>query len=285
MITLLLRAVIVIAVVIAIIWWHKQPQEDYGEESIDSEESSLADVFKDEEKDVESHSVSRDGESGTEREDEQVSDESVSEEAVKKVYDLSDIPNKKKNDVPFVTQAPEAQWEDTRFQDACEEASILMAYQWVGGDRELSKKDATAALEEIFKAEIPLYGKDVIDTSAEDTKKLMEEFFGHKVAVENDITMEQMIYHLAEGALLIIPTDGTKLKNPYFSGDGPERHMLVVTGYDQKKEEFIVNDPGTRRGKNFRYKMDVLYGAVRDYETGIKKPIDGIKKNMIIVTK
>jgi len=199
--------------------------------------------------------------------------------------DISDLPSKVELKVPFVTQAPEAQWEDVRFQDACEEASILMAYQWVGGDRELGKKDATAALEEIFTVGDELFGADVIDTSTADTQKLMQEFFGYEAHLSDDVTRESIIKHLAEGRIVITPTDGRKLKNKYFSGDGPERHMTVVVGYDQKKDEFIVNDPGTRRGKAYRYDMELYMGSIRDYETGNKEPITGEEKRMLVVSK
>lgn len=201
------------------------------------------------------------------------------------VIDVSALPQQVAHDVPFVTQAPEAQWSDPRFQDACEEASILMAYQWVGGDKELGKKDATAALEEIFKAQEPLFGPDVIDTSAEDTALLMREFFDYEATLTQNVTKEQIMQHLAKQRLVITPTDGKKLKNKYFSGDGPERHMTVVVGYDQKKSEFIVNDPGTRRGKDYRYDMDLFIDAIRDYPTGNKEPITQIEKQMLVVAR
>ncbi len=196
-----------------------------------------------------------------------------------------ELPSSVKNDVPFVTQAPLAQWEDKRFQDACEEASILMAHQWVGGDKQLSNEDATTALIEIFEAQKPLFGEQTIDTSTSDTALLMEEFFGHKVSVVNNFALEEMLQVLARGQIIIVPTDGKKLKNPYFSGDGPERHMLVVTGFDNRKKRFITNDPGTKRGKEYAYSYDVLYESIRDYETGVKEPIEVQKKAMIIVGK
>lgn len=200
------------------------------------------------------------------------------------IIDVSALPQNVAHDVPFVTQAPEGQWSDPRFQDACEEASILMAYQWVGGDKELGNKDATAALEEIFKVQVPLFGADVIDTSVKDTGFLMKEFFGYEAALTENVTKEQIMQHLAQQRLVITPTDGKKLKNKFFSGDGPERHMTVVVGYDQKKSEFIVNDPGTRRGKNYRYDMDLFMDAIRDYPTGNKESITEDKKLMLVIT-
>jgi len=39
--------------------------------------------------------------------------------------------------VPFISQAPHGQWNVAMFQDACEEASILMAYAWTQGQSKL----------------------------------------------------------------------------------------------------------------------------------------------------
>ena len=79
---------------------------------------------------------------------------------------------------------------------------------------------------------------------------------------------------LEAGHLVIIPTNGQALKNPNFTLPGPERHMLVVKGYDYETEEFITNDPGTRNGADYRYKKDLLFEAIRNYKTGFHEDFD-----------
>ena len=59
--------------------------------------------------------------------------------------------------------------------------------------------------------------------------------------------------------------------------------MLVVTGYDAEKKEFITNDPGTRKGAGYRYPEQVLFDAIREYPTGKHVPITINRKAMIIV--
>jgi hypothetical protein len=59
--------------------------------------------------------------------------------------------------------------------------------------------------------------------------------------------------------------------------------MLLLIGYDPRTREFITNDPGTRRGKGYRYQEDLLFRAIRDYRTGNRLPIAGEAKTIIVV--
>lgn len=186
--------------------------------------------------------------------------------------------------VPFIVQAPSAQWDDERYQDACEEASMLMAHLWMSDKSAPSKKNTEKMLEDLFTAEKEFF-EDSLDISATDTAKFIRDHYGYSASVIEGATLFDLYNVLAEGNIVIAPTDGRKLGNPNFSGGGPERHMLVIIGYDLKKKEFITNDPGTRKGKGYRYKVDVLYNAIRDYETGHKEEIKGVKKNVIILKK
>jgi dihydropteroate synthase len=61
--------------------------------------------------------------------------------------------------------------------------------------------------------------------------------------------------------------------------------MVVVLGYDIPKNIFIVNDPGTRFGKNYEYNMDLLYNAIYSYPTGYHEDVDFTSKNIISVWK
>lgn len=189
-----------------------------------------------------------------------------------------------KQSVPFIVQAPHAQWDDPKYQDACEEASMIMADAWITDSGHISKNDAEEEMEKMFDAEKEIFG-DVIDTSASDTAEFFEGYYGHSVEVRQNITMEEMYQLLAENKIIIVPANGKKLGNPNFTNGGPERHMLVVIGYDKNNGEFITNDPGTRVGRGYKYKDSILYNAIRDYETGNKKEISGAKKNVIIVKR
>ena len=185
-------------------------------------------------------------------------------------------------DVPFTTQAPFGDWDDIRKQNACEEASMLMAMLYVKSE----SMNAREAFEEILKIdsfEKETYGYH-LDTSAQDTAQVIRDYFKYaKVEYQANITIQSIKEQLMRGNLVIVPADGRKLENPYFTAPGPETHMLLIIGYDPIRNEFITNDPGTKRGKDYKYNEDVLYNAIRDYTTGYHAPITSISKTMIII--
>ncbi len=187
--------------------------------------------------------------------------------------------------MPFISQAPFAEWGQAIFQDACEEASMVMAARFLSG-QSLSKEESRGEIVALSKFEEKKIGHSV-DTSAADTEKLFREYYGEDILseVKYDMSMEDMIRTLSLGAILIVPTNGRELKNPNFTSPGPEHHMLVVIGYDVKTKEFIVHDPGTRKGAGYRYAANVLYDAIHDYPTGRHIFVKNGRKAVIIVRK
>lgn len=186
--------------------------------------------------------------------------------------------------VPFTVQAPFGEWNIATFQNGCEEAALTMAAYWVSG-KPLTKEIAKKEILVLASFENKKHGQSV-DTSAKDTEKLFKEYYNITTTeVHTDIVMTDIEETLASGAIVIVPADGRKLQNPNYKQPGPTTHMLVVIGYDAKKKEFITNDSGTRKGKGYRYKENILYEAIRDYPTGDHLSINGIKKNMIVVRK
>ena len=187
--------------------------------------------------------------------------------------------------VPFTPQAPLAEWSDLRQEDGCEEASVLMAMKWAKGES-LTPAEAKSEIIAMADWEEKEYGS-YVDTSAEDTlKRLIEGYFGYNNArVVENIGIGDIIAALRAGEVVLAPANGRALGNPNFTAPGPERHMLLIRGYDPATDEFITNDPGTRRGEEYRYKSAVLYAAILDYPTGDHAPIVNQKKAMIVVKK
>ena len=189
------------------------------------------------------------------------------------------------NQVPFTSQAPLAEWHDLRQQDGCEEASVLMAIAWVRG-KELTPQAAKAEILKISEWELQKY-QNYVDTGAADTReRIVLGYFGHQNALAKaDISLTDIIDELNLGRIVLVPADGRKLANPYFTPPGPERHMLLIRGYDAKTSEFITNDPGTKRGEAYRYNEDILFNAILDYPSGDHIPIIKEKKAMIAIWK
>lgn len=190
-------------------------------------------------------------------------------------------------DVPFVSQAPIGNWDDPRQQDGCEEAAAYMAYLWaVGAAPPKTLAEQERKIVEISDWEEEKYG-GYHDTAVEDTvERIYRQYFKYdKVKVIKDITVNKIKQELAMDNLIQVPADGRVLGNPYYTAPGPERHNLLITGYDEETGEFVTNDNGTRRGEGYRYKYEVLVSAIRDYPTGYHEPIRGDYKVMIVISK
>lgn len=187
--------------------------------------------------------------------------------------------------VPFTSQAPLAEWKDARFQDGCEEASVIMAMAWVKGEK-LTKNDARKKIIDIAAYERKKFGT-YADTNSKDTlERLIGGYYKYpNAAVLDNPKLEDIKKILYEDKLVLAPVNGRKLKNPYFTPPGPEKHMILIKGYDPKMKEFITNDPGTRRGESYKYKENILFDAILDYPTGNHKPIKKTEKAIIIIKK
>jgi hypothetical protein len=187
--------------------------------------------------------------------------------------------------VPFTSQAPTGGWSDPRQQDGCEEASILMAAEWMVGGSIPSTEYALTKMRSLSEMAESMFGS-FADSSAADTLKLFRNYTGTTRGVlMYDFTITDIKAELAKGNVVISPMNGQALGNPNFTGAGPERHFLAIIGYDDATGLFTTNDPGTRNGKNYRYTYATLFAAMRDYPTGDHLPITSNHRAMISIGK
>lgn len=188
--------------------------------------------------------------------------------------------------VPFVAQAPYGNWKDPLEQNGCEEAAATIAVYWARG-QSLSKQQMLDDIKAISNYEIKNFGNSV-DTSAWDTASRIIQGYYHYSNSRAEIvsTVDQIINWLSEDYLVITPMNGQKILNHNYTAPGPERHMIVIRGYDPKTGDFVTNDAGTRLGENFRYPKDLFFNAIRDYPTGDHQPfINSSSKSAILVWK
>lgn len=107
------------------------------------------------------------------------------------------------------------------------------------------------------------------DTSAAETADILTNLYKiENVSVREIKSVEDTKQEVALGHIVIVPTAGRLLKNPHFTPPGPLYHMVLMYGFDDQKNLFIVNDPGTRRGKGFVYNQTVLFKAIHDWNNG-----------------
>jgi hypothetical protein len=186
--------------------------------------------------------------------------------------------------VPFTPQAPTGNWDDVKQGNGCEEASILMVYSWIKG-LEINPNEAGEEIEKISDFSLKLLGH-FHDISNEDTIKLMKEYFKYdKVSLQTEISLEIIKNQLAQEKILIVAINGDKLNNPNYQIPKPANHKIVIVGYDDTTQEFITNDPGTSKGKGFRYKYEQLFDSITDYPTGYRESFDQEIKSMIVIDK
>ncbi len=188
--------------------------------------------------------------------------------------------------VPFTPQAPTANWDDPRQQDGCEEASALMAMAWVRGENSLPTAAAEAEILKISDYIQEKYGESRDLYVADVVTRIFYDYFDYNdVCLLYKVTPEKLEEYLKAGHLILAPANGQALANPYFTPPGPENHMLVLKDYDASTSEFITNDPGTKRGANYRYDRDLLFNAIRAYPTGFHLPHPAVDEKTVIVIK
>lgn len=188
--------------------------------------------------------------------------------------------------VPFTSQAPLFEWKDERQQDGCEEASALMAMLWAKGGPGYTKQVWRDKIVGLSDWENKKYGefRDVALTDMVDW--IFKDYFDYSGAQIKTIKSAADIrLELERGHLVIAPMNGQALKNPNFTSPGPERHMILIKGYDYKAKQFITNDPGTRKGENYRYSEKIIFNAIRAYQTGYKESFGPLRKEVIVVSK
>lgn len=172
------------------------------------------------------------------------------------------IPRIKNLNVPFTSQAPEANWHEP-WLNACEEATIIMADNFYK-DKRISPEQAREQILKILAVKEMSFGesKDESMERIAEIVNLAELPWSATVSVNpllNDIKKE-----IAEGRPVIAPIDARLLQNSPYKGE-LDYHVLIISGYDDARQEFIVQDPGTKGGKNDRYGYDNFYKAINDF--------------------
>lgn len=190
-------------------------------------------------------------------------------------------------EVPFTCQSPYQNW-NMPWQEACEEASLMMIDHYLKGEylnQEMPKDVANQEILDMVDWQIKNWGGHY-DLKAEDIAKLAKEYYGYKnVEVKYDITIDDIKKEVAQGNPVLVPTAGQLLDNPHFTAAGPAYHNLVVVGFDENG--FITNDPGVWQGFKFRYTFDNLYDSIHDFVEGTTKsnpyPILDGRKVMLVI--
>ncbi len=173
------------------------------------------------------------------------------------------IPSQLNLDVPFLLQAPKQNWVQP-FEDACEEAALIMVDAYYDGRKaDYEPDEGIKAILEVVAFEDKEYGYNK-DTNADEVANTAKEYFGYRRALVREATESSIKSALTNGYPVIVPAYGKALLNPNFRNGGPEYHMLVIKGWT-KDGKWITNDPGTRRGPDYIYGKQLLLDAIHDF--------------------
>lgn len=184
--------------------------------------------------------------------------------------------------IPFTSQAPTANW-DYLHNEACEEAGAIMANAFLTGDKD--EVIPAVRVEAEISALTVWQDKNIgyhFDTTAQETAQMIQGYYGLKVKVQADYTLQDIKDQIDLHYVVILPVNGRLVNNPNYKKPGPIYHMLVIRGYNAAG--LITNDSGTRNGKNYPYTFATLYNAGADWNHSLNT-IDQTKKVIIIVSK
>lgn len=167
-------------------------------------------------------------------------------------------------DVPYTSQAPERIWTQP-WQDACEEAAILMLDAYYRGYG-LSALYAKDELQKLVNWEEDRGWEPSI--SIEKIKIILQEYYKvtRPIRIISNPTVADIKALVAAGKPVLAVADGHALPNPYYSNGGPAYHAFIIRGYTTGK--FITNDPGVNRGKDFVFPIDAVMDSLHDWNDG-----------------
>lgn len=174
------------------------------------------------------------------------------------------LPEKAYINVPFAPQAPFANWNQP-YQDACEEAAIIMVHYYLQG-KSLSRDAMNQKILKMVVWQNKNWGGHH-DLEGAQIVSLAKKYYGYRnIKIKYGFSIENVKREIAGGHPVILPTAGRMLGNPNFRGAGPLYHALVIKGY--KGDSIITNDPGTRKGLDYTYSVATIMKSAHEWNGG-----------------
>ncbi|MFA6427348.1 MAG: C39 family peptidase [Candidatus Magasanikbacteria bacterium] len=175
-------------------------------------------------------------------------------------------------EVPFATQIPDGKWVRP-YSEACEESSIVMIDAYYEGRRGvIGHRTSKERMQPYFDYQDERYG-DNDDSNAWRTGDMVHSLARYfKAEVVEYPALRDIQAELRAGRPVMTFHHGYSLQNKRipFSNTPESFHVIVLVGYDENSRQFIVHEPGMRRGSFYRYDYDVIMKSMADYnhETG-----------------
>jgi hypothetical protein len=184
----------------------------------------------------------------------------------------------------FVPQSPLKDWQQP-WQDACEEAALLTVDYFYRQTTTSAQSMAQDLLKMIDFEHNQGWGHDV---NIYQMSLIAQKYLGYKTKIVSNPSLAALKSYLSQNIPIIVPANGKILyqENRHFSNGGPYYHNLVILGYDDSQNQFIVHDVGTQFGAYFRYSYDVLLNSIHDFPSSQnKEDINQGGKNVLVLLK
>jgi len=169
--------------------------------------------------------------------------------------------------VPFIHETPDGVWVGS-WKNACEEASVAMVEKFYEGVEEVDAETAKAVMRGLFAVEVSLWGSDR-DADALWLERLISEGAGFEGRIVRAPDVDSIKAELVAGRPVISLHYGKILdnKNVPFLASVSYYHVLVVIGFDEDAQEFIVHDDGDEKtGAGHRYGYDLFMSSLGDFD-------------------
>lgn len=173
--------------------------------------------------------------------------------------------------VPFTSEIPDGKWV-APWNNACEEASVVMVDHWYRKELLLSKEEAKAAMQPLFDWENKQYGNNV-NSDAQRTTEFIQALTSFTATIVRNPTLQAIKDELRAGRPVISLHYGFDLHNPLhrWRQGGSYYHMMVLVGFDDEKQDFFVNDTALEEGLDYRYSYATIMDSLHDYDFATKK--------------
>lgn len=167
--------------------------------------------------------------------------------------------------VPYLSQAPQGRWV-APWDEACEETSALMIDYFYQNKRTIPTSVAVSAIESMVAWENQQFKKNT-DTNAEETAAIIDAHMSFATTIVRNPSIDAIKSELQAGRPVI-----ALLNMDLLYREPPQHdpyHVVVLIGFDDEKQEFILHDPA-RDKKNYFY--TTVMNSLHDYNNATKKP-------------
>jgi len=161
----------------------------------------------------------------------------------------------------FFSQAPYGNWNQP-YQDACEEASLLIGYYYIKNMNK-TKDQYNKDLLKMVKLEMDMLWYFESTTIMEMKQIINTRDPSIKAKIIEHPSIRDIEKEISQNHAVIAPFYGKWINNPHYASWWPEYHFMVIKWYDQSN--FITHDVWTIRWANRNYPKSLLMEHMHDW--------------------